>query len=101
MRIIGSWIYNISIDYMPFIETSIPDLKIFDPKVFGDHRGYFMESYNKRTFEAAGINCEFVQDNRRLIPLNRDHGFIGNGAWSIGNEGGYGGAGGADAGLLH
>ena len=49
---------------MPFLDTSIPDLKIFEPKVFGDHRGYFMESYNKNTFRAAGIDCEFVQDNR-------------------------------------
>ncbi len=49
---------------MPFLDTSIPDLKIFEPKVFGDHRGYFFESYNKKTFQAAGIDCEFVQDNR-------------------------------------
>lgn len=33
------------------------------PKVFGDERGYFMESYAKRTWEAAGLNADFVQDN--------------------------------------
>jgi len=33
------------------------------PKLFGDHRGFFMESYNKRAFAEVGIDCEFVQDN--------------------------------------
>jgi dTDP-4-dehydrorhamnose 3,5-epimerase len=49
---------------MPFIETGIKDLLIFEPKVFEDSRGYFYESYNKHTFADAGINCEFVQDNQ-------------------------------------
>lgn len=48
---------------MPFTETSLPGLYIFEPKVFPDGRGYFFESYNKRAFEAAGIEAEFVQDN--------------------------------------
>jgi len=49
---------------MPFINTSIPDLKIFEPKVFGDARGYFYESYNYNIFKEAGIDCVFVQDNQ-------------------------------------
>lgn len=48
---------------MPFVETGIPGLKIFEPRVFADERGYFFESFNKTTFAEAGINAEFVQDN--------------------------------------
>jgi dTDP-4-dehydrorhamnose 3,5-epimerase len=44
--------------------TEIPDVLILEPKVFGDARGFFIESYNKRTFrEATGLDVEFVQDN--------------------------------------
>ncbi len=46
-----------------FIETEIPDLYIIEPAVFGDARGYFMETYNKNDFFAAGLTMEFVQDN--------------------------------------
>ena len=46
-----------------FIETKIKDLYIIEPKVFGDDRGYFMETYNKKAFEEAGLNMVFVQDN--------------------------------------
>ena len=46
-----------------FIETKIKDLYIIEPKVFGDSRGYFMESYNKKDFEEAGLSMTFVQDN--------------------------------------
>jgi len=46
-----------------FIETKIKDLYIIEPKVFGDNRGYFMESYNKSDFFEAGLTQEFVQDN--------------------------------------
>ncbi|SHK24049.1 dTDP-4-dehydrorhamnose 3,5-epimerase [Tepidibacter formicigenes] len=46
-----------------FIETSIKDLYIIEPKVFGDNRGYFMESYNKKDFHEAGLTMDFVQDN--------------------------------------
>lgn len=46
-----------------FIKTKIKDLYIIEPKVFGDNRGYFMESYNKKEFEEVGINVKFVQDN--------------------------------------
>lgn len=45
------------------IETGIEDLIIIEPTVFGDHRGFFMESYNKNDFAAMGLNMEFVQDN--------------------------------------
>jgi len=44
--------------------TSIPDVLILEPKVFEDPRGFFLESYNRRTFkEATGHDAEFVQDN--------------------------------------
>ncbi|UST54568.1 dTDP-4-dehydrorhamnose 3,5-epimerase [Comamonadaceae bacterium OTU4NAUVB1] len=44
--------------------TRIPDVLIFEPKVFGDARGFFMESFNSRAFdEAVGRHVEFVQDN--------------------------------------
>lgn len=46
-----------------FIETKIKDLYIIEPKVFGDHRGYFMESYNAEHFKEAGLTMTFVQDN--------------------------------------
>lgn len=46
-----------------FITTSIKDLYIIESTVFGDNRGYFMENYSKRDFEAAGLTMNFVQDN--------------------------------------
>lgn len=46
-----------------FIKTSIGGVYIIEPTVFGDHRGYFMESYSKRDFEEAGLTMNFVQDN--------------------------------------
>lgn len=49
---------------MNIIKTNIPDVLIIEPKVFGDDRGFFYESYNKRKFEeAVGLTVEFVQDN--------------------------------------
>jgi dTDP-4-dehydrorhamnose 3,5-epimerase len=48
---------------MNVIETAIPDLLILEPKVFGDDRGFFMESWNAATFRAAGLDLNFVQDN--------------------------------------
>lgn len=46
------------------VKTEIPGVLIIEPKVFGDNRGYFMESYNAREFtEKTGININFVQDN--------------------------------------
>jgi dTDP-4-dehydrorhamnose 3,5-epimerase len=48
---------------MPFIDTEFKGLKIFEPRVFADSRGYFFESFNKQLFTEAGIYSEFVQDN--------------------------------------
>ncbi len=46
------------------IATRIPDVLILDPRVFGDDRGFFLESYNKKVLaDIAGITTEFVQDN--------------------------------------
>ncbi len=49
---------------MPFRPTGIPGLLIFEPKVHGDERGYFFESYNANTFREEGIDIQFVQDNQ-------------------------------------
>ncbi len=52
---------------MNVIMTKIPDVLIFEPKVFGDERGFFFESYNKENFqENTGIDSDFVQDNHSL-----------------------------------
>ena len=48
---------------MRFIPTEIQDIIIIEPDVFGDHRGWFMETYNEEVFIANGIHNEFVQDN--------------------------------------
>jgi dTDP-4-dehydrorhamnose 3,5-epimerase len=48
---------------MNVIETNLPGLLIIDPEIFGDDRGYFFESFSKKSFEAAGIETGFVQDN--------------------------------------
>lgn len=48
---------------MKVIDTSIPDVKILEPTVFGDDRGFFMEIWNARTFAGFGIDPKFVQDN--------------------------------------
>ncbi len=44
--------------------AGIQGLCLIEPKVFGDDRGYFMETYNQRDYEEAGIDCAFVQDNQ-------------------------------------
>jgi dTDP-4-dehydrorhamnose 3,5-epimerase len=44
-------------------KTKIPEVLLFEPKVFGDHRGFFLESYNQKSFEASGLKRNFVQDN--------------------------------------
>jgi dTDP-4-dehydrorhamnose 3,5-epimerase len=43
--------------------TALPDVKLIEPRVFGDERGFFMESWNARAFTAAGLDATFVQDN--------------------------------------
>ena len=47
-----------------FTETEIKDLYVIEPTVFGDNRGYFMETYNEAEFAAAGLCYRFVQDNQ-------------------------------------
>lgn len=49
---------------MPFIETGIADLILFEPKIIEDERGYFFESYSLRDFHRGGISVAFVQDNQ-------------------------------------
>ncbi|MDO5558696.1 MAG: dTDP-4-dehydrorhamnose 3,5-epimerase [Oscillospiraceae bacterium] len=46
-----------------FINTPIKDVYVIEPTVYGDHRGYFMETYNYNEFAAAGLDMKFVQDN--------------------------------------
>ncbi len=48
---------------MNVIATDLPEVVLLEPKVFGDDRGFFMESYNKRVLAGVGIQAEFVQDN--------------------------------------
>jgi dTDP-4-dehydrorhamnose 3,5-epimerase len=49
---------------MQVVPTELPGVLILEPKVFGDDRGFFFESYNRRTFhKATGVDTEFVQDN--------------------------------------
>ena len=49
---------------MKRIETRLPGVYIIEPQVFGDHRGYFMETYNAEAFREMGIDTVFVQDNQ-------------------------------------
>lgn len=51
---------------MEFQKTALEGVYIVDPKVFGDARGFFMESWSRRAFETAGLHYEFVQDNHSL-----------------------------------
>ncbi len=55
---------------MPFKQTVIPGLLLFEPKVFKDDRGYFYESFNEKTFNDAGIVSHFVQDNQSFSKKN-------------------------------
>jgi dTDP-4-dehydrorhamnose 3,5-epimerase len=48
---------------MQVTPTAIPDVKLVEPRVFGDDRGFFFESWNRRALAAAGIDADFVQDN--------------------------------------
>ena len=49
---------------MKRIDTDLPGVCILEPNVFGDQRGFFMETYNQRVFEQIGITQTFVQDNQ-------------------------------------
>ena len=55
---------------MDFFNAPIDGLVVLTPKVFADHRGYFYESYNKKTLEALGIAVDFVQDNESFSSQN-------------------------------
>lgn len=48
---------------MHFLPTAIPDVIVVEPQVFGDERGFFMETYHRARYVEAGITAEFVQDN--------------------------------------
>ena len=52
------------IDNFKFIETSIKDVYVIEPRKFGDKRGYFMETYKESSFAKAGLNYNFIQDNQ-------------------------------------
>jgi len=55
---------------MEIIKTAIPDVLIFKPKVWGDARGYFYESFRQQWFDDAGIDATFVQDNQSSSQKN-------------------------------
>src|SRR5262245_35356626 len=48
---------------MRFVPTEIPDVLVIEPKVFGDARGFFCETYHRQKYAAAGLDITFVQDN--------------------------------------
>lgn len=48
---------------MQIVDTTLESVKILEPRVFGDSRGFFLESWNRETFEQAGLTGHFVQDN--------------------------------------
>jgi dTDP-4-dehydrorhamnose 3,5-epimerase len=52
------------------VPTAIPEVLLIEPKVFGDERGFFFESYNRRVLESHGIPGEFVQDNHSRSAKN-------------------------------
>lgn len=51
---------------MKILKAPIPDVLIFEPKVFGDERGFFMETYRESYFSEAGVDVRFVQDNHSM-----------------------------------
>ncbi len=56
---------------MQVIRTEIPEVLLLEPKVFGDERGFFFESYHRRAFhKATGVDVEFVQDNHSRSKKN-------------------------------
>lgn len=54
---------------MKFNKTDFNDLLVIEPKIFGDHRGWFTESYNQNTFMENGISSNFIQDNHSYSAL--------------------------------
>ena len=68
---------------MEIIECKLPDVKLIKPRVFGDDRGFFSETYRRNVYEAAGIAGEFIQDNHSRSGRNIARGMhfqIGRGA---------------------
>jgi dTDP-4-dehydrorhamnose 3,5-epimerase len=56
---------------MKIVPTALPDVMVIEPQVFGDARGFFFESFNRRAFrEATGLDFEFVQDNHSRSARN-------------------------------
>ena len=55
---------------MKLIPTEIPDVRLIEPQIFTDPRGFFFESYNQKTFAQAGITAAFVQDNHSRSQKN-------------------------------
>ena len=49
---------------MKMVDTKLPDVKILEPDVFGDHRGWFMETWSQKKLAELGVNLTFVQDNQ-------------------------------------
>src|SRR3954447_21121305 len=78
---------------MEIIECKLPDVKLIKPRVFGDERGFFSETYRRSVYEAAGITGEFIQDNHSRSGRNIARGIpvrVGGGAAKL--VGGVGGA---------
>ena len=48
---------------MKIIQTALPGVLVLEPKLFGDARGFFLESWNRQTFAGLGLDLDFVQDN--------------------------------------
>jgi dTDP-4-dehydrorhamnose 3,5-epimerase len=59
-----------TMDLLKKISTSFPDVFILEPRVFGDERGFFLESYNRKVFAELGITHQFVQDNHSRSTRN-------------------------------
>jgi dTDP-4-dehydrorhamnose 3,5-epimerase len=57
-------------DAMKKIPTSLPDVLVLEPRVFGDQRGFFLESYSEKVFAELGIRDRFVQDNHSFSTRN-------------------------------
>src|SRR5215211_1437889 len=68
---------------MEIIECKLPDVKLIKPRLFGDERGFFSETYRRNLYEAGGIVGEFIQDNHSRSGKNIARGMhfqIGRGA---------------------
>lgn len=48
---------------MQIVDLALPGVKLITPKIFHDERGFFLETYNRKAYQALGIACDFVQDN--------------------------------------